>query len=156
MFNNLNPIFNEAPAKKRTNSSSQRKTRIDKKHPVRIPVAEQTQFKFRRALKVFKNYYPDIRISQTEFNTCLLSYALQHPEIINWELEYKGSDTYMTTKLLKNTFEAIGGANGIALIKGLSERKTVYMMTVSSLLYIEKGGYYDEIVQQIQSVKGKA
>lgn len=150
MFDNLNPIFKEAPKSNNKSKKQHRKTRSDKRHPVRFPVDGLLKGDFIRSLRRFKRTYPDLKIEQTKYNTLLLLYALNHPEIVRWDLPYKDYDTYMTTKLLLSQFEAIGGDYGLALSKGLSDRKTVYMLTVSALRYIEKGGYYDEVFQQVQ------
>lgn len=150
MFDNLNPIFRNELPKKTEPKKQQRKTRSDKRHTARFPVDLHLQGDFKRSLNRFKRNYPDLEIKQTKYNTLLLLYALNNPEIVRWDMDYKDSDTYMTTKLLKTKFEEIGGDYGIAINKGMSWRKAVFMMAVSALHYIEKGGYYDEVFQQIQ------
>lgn len=148
--NNLNPIFKNTTPKKTYVKSQQRKTRSDKRHPARFPVDPILQGDFKRSLKRFKRCYPEIKIEQTKYNTLLLLYGIHHMEIVNWGIHYKNYETYMTTKLLATKFQDISGDYGIAISKGLSERKAVFMLTVSALRHIEKGGYYDEVFQQIQ------
>lgn len=142
MFENLNPIFqmdnSKNKSEKKIKNRQQRKTRNDKKHAVRIPVYGEVHFKFRHSYKLFKYHFPNMDITQTDYNTLLFRYALKHREIINWDMPYKGSEVYMTLKPLETEYEAIGGLNGLALVKGISERRAAYMATVSALLYIEK------------------
>jgi hypothetical protein len=162
-MDNLNPLFEESIIKpspnvsKKTVSSSpktKRTVRSDKGHAVKFPVSLQQQIEFKTSLRRFKYYFPDVQIQQTKYNTLLLWYALDHLYIVDWDLEYIGtSEHHMTTKLPEYRFSEIGGLHGLSIEKGLSDRKTVYKMTISALHYIEKGGHYNEILQQITSFK---
>lgn len=164
MLDNLNPIFsqpskNEDKLQLETKISEnktlkKRKTRSDKGHHVKFPVSIDQLISFKTSLERFKFHYPHIEIMQTKYNTLLLSYALDNIKIVDWDLEYIGtSDYHMTTKLPEHRYQEIGGVHGLAINRGLSARKTVYKMTISSLNYIEKGGYYGEIFQQIRPIK---
>lgn len=165
MLDNLNPLFNDPKpinkkrslVEKNTNvlkPKNKRSPRSDKGHPVKFPVKLEHQIKFKSSLKRFKFHFPEIEIKQTKYNTLLLWYALDNVHIVDWEMEYIGtSEHHMTTKLPEYRFLEIGGENGLAMIKGLSDRKAVFKMTISALNYIEKGGYYGEILQQIRTVK---
>jgi hypothetical protein len=161
-MDNLNPLFEQSIIKpspklsKKTisNTKTKRSVRSDKGHSVKFPVSLQQQIEFKSSLWRFKYYFPDVRIQQTKYNTLLLWYALDHLHIVDWDLEYIGnSKHHMTTKLPEYRFSEIGGLHGLSIEKGLSDRKTVYKMTISALQYIEKGGYYNEILQQITAFK---
>ncbi|MEK5393994.1 hypothetical protein NSQ59_27220 [Margalitia sp. FSL K6-0131] len=146
---NLNPIFEMKIPKKISEKTKPRKTRNDKKHPIKFPVNENIQMKFRQSLIRFKRIYPHVQMTQTVYNTLLLSYALSNESIINWTMPYKGSKLYMTTKILEEVYrQTIGGENGLTIRKGLTDSKVAYYLTVSALLYIEKRGLYSEILQQ--------
>ncbi|MFT9494590.1 MULTISPECIES: hypothetical protein [Bacillota] len=163
MFDNLNPIFNNTdPKSKKDNSNTKevqkkitRASRSDKGHSVKFPVTIEQKIKFKLSLKRFRFHFPDIEIKQTKYNTLLLWYALDHLHIIDWEMDYIGtSEHHMTTKLPEYRYLEIGGENGLAIQKGgLSERETVFKMTISALKYIEEGAYYSEILQQIRIAK---
>lgn len=165
MFDNLNPLFNDSKLvdkktpliKKNTNTlknKGKRATRSDKGHTVKFPVTLEQQIRFKTSLKRFKYHFPDIDIMQTKYNTLLLWYALDNLHIVDWGMDYKGtSEHHMTTKLPEYRFSEIGGINGLATQKGLSDRKAIFKMTFSALNYIEKGGFYGEILQQIRAVK---
>jgi hypothetical protein len=162
-MDNLNPLFEDSIIKpspnvsKKTVSSSpktKRTVRSNKGHGVKFPVSLQQQIEFKTSIRRFKYYYPGVKIQQTKYNTLLLWYALDHLHIVDWNLEYIGtSEHHMTTKLPEYRFSEIGGLHGLSIEKGLSDRKTVYKMTISALQYIEKGGYYNEILQQITAIK---
>ncbi|MGY3716044.1 hypothetical protein ACWE42_11010 [Sutcliffiella cohnii] len=165
MFNNLNPIFNEEG--KDTNFSEQlviqtqsnlpkkeRVTRSDRTHSVKFPVSLDQQILFKSSLRRFKFHYSHIEIKQTKYNTLLLAYALHHPQIIDWTMKYIGtSEFHMTTKLQQRKYTEIDGIHGIALTRGFSTRKTVGLMTLSALTFIEKEDRYYEILQQIRDSK---
>lgn len=165
MFDNLNPLFNEPKTVSNKNTlnnkfqktfqeKKKRAPRSDRGHQVKFPVTLEQQILFKSSLQRFKFHYPDIEMKQTKYNTLLLSYALDHLHVVDWDMDYIGtSEHHMTTKLPEYRFLEIGGIHGLSIQKGLSNRKTVYKMTISTLNYIEKGGYYGEILQQIRAVK---
>ena len=167
MFDNLNPIFNDTTVdrvKKKpiaqihspTPTKTKRAPRKDKGHSCKFPVTLEQQIKYKTSLKRFKYHFPNIEIHQTKYNTLLLQYALENPQIVNWNLDYPGTSEYhMTTKLPEYKFNDIGGEYGIAINRGLSLRKTVFIMTSSSLQYIEKGGYYNGSYSKLELLKNK-
>ncbi|QOK30078.1 hypothetical protein IIE26_27305 (plasmid) [Cytobacillus oceanisediminis] len=165
MFDNLNPLFQEAkssvkkqtlqrPNTNKAQGKNKKAPRKDKGHCVKLPVTFEQQILFKTSLKRFRYHFPEIEIKQTKYNTLLLWYALDHLHIVDWTMDYIGtSEHHMTTKLPEYRYLEIGGINGLSMQKGLSERKAVCIMTISALKYIEKGGYYGEILQQIRTVK---
>jgi len=165
MFDNLNPLFNEeTPVTKKSpainknpetfQTKRKRAPRSDKGHTVKFPITLEQQIKFKSSLKRLKFHFPDIDIKQTKYNTLLLWYSLDHLHIVDWDMDYIGTSQYhMTTKLPEFRFSEIGGEHGLSIQRGLSDRKAVYKMTISALDYIEKGGYYGEILKQIRAAK---
>lgn len=164
MFDNLNPIFNEPLKKVKSTSLDnplnnqapkiKRAKRSDAGHQVKFPVTLVQQIQYKTSLKRFQYHFPDIEIQQTKYNTLLLQYALEHQHIVDWNLAYPGtSEFHMTTRLAEYRYKEIGGEYGIAMRKGLSIRKAVYIMTTSALKHIELGGFYGEIAQQIGTAK---
>ncbi|MEY8742033.1 hypothetical protein AB9M62_21395 [Bacillales bacterium AN1005] len=125
-----------------------RKTRIDKTHKLKFPVTSTERMKLQslckqiqRSLKA-KGLEP---IQQTKLNTLLLQYGLNNHQIITWDWPYQDSKHYMHTNLLETVFEReIGGPFGLAIRKGLSERKTAYMVIMSVLKWLEGGGDIEE------------
>ncbi|WP_214482955.1 hypothetical protein [Bacillus sp. SM2101] len=166
MFNELTPIFQEIDNHSKTNSnpqnkmsptqpSTKRKIRSDKGHNVKFPVSSELQRQFKTSRKRCLTLFPEFRdkIKQTKYNTLLLSYALDHLDIVDWDLPYSDSLQYMHTQLPEYRYKEIGGLYGIADEHNLSSRKCVYMMVVSALKEIERTEAYYEILQQIRAAK---
>lgn len=127
-----------------------RKTRIDKTHKLKFPVTTIEKMKLQSLCKQVqraqKNKGLD-PIQQTKLNTLLLQYGLNNQHILIWDWPYQDSKQYMHTNLIENLFEReIGGPFGLAIQKGLSERKTVYMIIMSVLKWLEGGGNIEQIV----------
>lgn len=158
----INPLFkeqriiNEQPKKeliKDTNEGEYkkiRKTRIDKTHKLKFPVTNVEKMKLQslckqvqRTLKA-RGVEP---IQQTKLNTLLLQFGLKNQTIITWDWPYQDSKQYMHTNLKEIDFEReIGGPHGLAIRKGLSERKTAYMIIMSVLKWLEGGGNIEQII----------
>lgn len=165
MFENLNPIFSNKQHQKgekdlsvqpipTIKKSTSRSPRSDKLHQIKFPVSTSHVIAFKTSIKRFLMHYPEIKLTQTKYNTLLLQYALDNPSIVNWNQDYIGtSDKHMTTKLKIARYNEIGGINGISVEKGISERKAAYMMTLSALYDIEKREGYYEILQQTRDFK---
>jgi len=157
----INPLFNEQriikeqskpvllPEIKQEKKVKVRQIRADKTHKLKFPVTNIERMKLQslckqvqRSLKS-KGAEP---IQQTKLNTLLLHYGLNNPAILEWDWPYKDSKHYMHTNLLETVFEReIGGPYGLAIRKGLSERKTAYMVIMSVLKWLEGGGNIEEI-----------
>jgi len=139
-------LINNTEEKKRKN----RKIRIDKTHKLKFPVTNIEKMKLQslckqvqRNLKA-RGFDP---IQQTKLNTLLLQFGLKNQTILTWEWPYQDSKQYMHTNLLEIDFEReIGGPYGLAIQKGLSERKTTYMIIMSVLKWIEGGGSIEQFI----------
>lgn len=158
----INPLFkeqkiiNEQPKtqliadNKEERNKKARKTRIDKTHKLKFPVTNIEKMKLQslckqvqRTLKA-RGFEP---IQQTKLNTLLLQYGISNQTIISWDWPYQDSKQYMHTNLIELDFEReIGGPYGLAIQKGLSERKTVYMVIMSVLKWLEGGGNIEQII----------
>lgn len=156
-MSSLNPIFDEIKSNKVPKTISQpkekptkpRKERSDKTHNVKLPVDHILHMQLRRYVKLAYSLYMKKTgkpLSQTKFNTLLLRYVLNHQEIINWDWPYQDSKRYMHTNLLKSEHREIGGPYGLAIQKGFSERKTVYIMIKSGIQWLERGGDLEKII----------
>lgn len=127
-----------------------RKTRIDKTHKLKFPVTTIEKMKLQSLCKQVqrilrnKGFEP---IQQTKLNTLMLQYGINNQHILIWDWPYHDSKQYMHTNLIENIFELeIGGPFGLAIQKGLSERKTVYMIIMSVLKWLEGGGNIEQII----------
>lgn len=154
----LNPMFQDKPLKKGISTKEEsehplkrkRQTRSDKCHNIKFPVTTVMQMKLRTYCKQMNGlYYTQDRqaLSQTVFNTSLLQFGLHHTEIVDWTLPYQDTKTYMHTMLKEQEYQRIGGPYGLAIQKQVSERKVVFFMMASVLLWIEKGGSLEKILQ---------
>lgn len=129
---------------------NKKQTRSDKCHNIKFPVSPVTQMKLRTYCKQIKGFYhkkDGQAISQTTFNTFLLRYGLRHMEIVDWDMDYEDTKTYMHTMLKEKEYQEIGGPYGLAIQKQLSERKVVFFIIASVLRWIEKGGSLEKIIQ---------
>lgn len=143
----INPIFNKQEIVNRTKGTSKasvhKRVRSDKTKSVKFPVTSVSQLKLRTYCKLAARVYRERGIepiSQTKFNNLLLRYCLLHQDIIKWELDYQDTQSYMHTNLLETEYVEIGGPYGLAIRQKLSERRAVYIMIHSVLLWLEKGG----------------
>ncbi len=162
MMDNLNPIFQQIkenhPQVKASKSKKPisnpginkvRAVRSDKQHNAKFPVEEVLQQQLRSLCKQVAPLYKRIYnkpLTQTKFNTLLLRYVLNNEQIIDWDIEYKNSKQYMHTNLLESEYSLIGGSNGLAIEKGYSERKTVYIMIQAGVRWFERGGSFEELL----------
>lgn len=145
----INPIKNYTEIKKNESENKQKKrsTRKDKKHNIKFPVDSVTQMKLRSYFREAKRISSK-KITQTQFNTSLLQFGINHQHLINWELKYIDTKVYMHTNIHEIIYEnEIGGPHGLAIRKHMSERKVVYHIVTSILLWIEREGSLDEILQ---------
>ncbi|MFJ5624938.1 hypothetical protein ACIQD3_19955 [Peribacillus loiseleuriae] len=153
----LNPIFQDKPLKKTISPKDEsesphkrkRQTHSDKCHNIKFPVTTVMQMKLRTYCKQMGRIYytqDGQALSQTVFNTSLLQFGLHHTEIVDWTLHYKDTKTYMHTMLKEQAYQTIGGPYGLAIQKQVSERKVVFFIMASVLLWIEKGGSLEKIL----------
>lgn len=156
-MSSLNPIFDEIKSNNVPKTVSQpkgkstkpRKERSDKTQNTKLPVDHILHMQLRRYVKLAYPIYMRKMgkpLSQTKFNTLLLRYVLNHQDIINWDWPYQDSKRYMHTNLLKSEHREIGGPYGLAIQKGFSDRKTVYIMIKSGVQWLERGGDLEEII----------
>lgn len=159
-MDNLNPLFQNLSQplpkmKKRQNpnpsldQTRKRAERSDKTKNCKFPVDSEFHIKLRTwskqaAVPYQKKYNKPL--SQTKFNTLLLRYLLKNQHLVDWNIPYKDSKRYMHTNLLKREYIDLGGPYGIAIEKGYSERKTVYIIMKAALKWLEKGGDINEIL----------
>lgn len=154
----LNPMFQNTHSKKgisikkesETLPPKKRQIRSDKCHNIKFPVTPIMQMKLRTYCKQINGQSLNLNgqvLSQTIFNTTLLQFGLSRTEIIEWNLTYEDTKTYMHTMLKEPYYQRIGGPYGIAIQKHLSERKAAFMIIASVLSWIEKGGSLEEIIQ---------
>jgi hypothetical protein len=132
------------------NSSKIRAARKDTQKNVKFPISPVMQIKLRsyckQAGRIFVQQGKE-PITQTKFNTALLRYGLNNPDIIQWDFEYQDTKTYMHTQLLKVEYEnEIGGPYGLAVRKSLSDRKVVYQVIHSVLNWLERSGALEKIL----------
>ncbi|MDQ0255506.1 hypothetical protein J2S74_002888 [Evansella vedderi] len=148
--NKLTTPKKELPLSQKRPVKSNRKTRWDKTKDIKIPLTEQQRMDLR---KHFKRYQMLNRTtSQTVFNTQLFRFALRNIDsgIVKWDLPYKDTKRYAHIKPNMVESNLVGGINGYAIEKGLSERQTVHRMVISVLEFLNKGGELeDEEVQPI-------
>lgn len=138
------------PSQPKKSSNQPRKTRSDKRHNVKFPVNQMEQMQLKTACKQASTWYKVHKkkeLTQTAFNTYLLNYALNHLELVNWNKPYKDSKRYMHTQALESDYQLIGGPYGLAIEKGLSERKVVYYLVISALERLRREENYVEIFQ---------
>lgn len=154
----INPLF-ETPKNKKpqpTIASTQsqnrlktRSTRSDKTHNIKFPVTSIQQIKLRSYCKQAQRVLQDKQMNplpQTKFNTKLLRFGINHPDILTWSHNYKDSKTYMHTNLLETEYQEIGGPHGYAIRENLSERKVVYQIIMSVLVWMEGEGSLEKIL----------
>ncbi|MEY8742846.1 hypothetical protein AB9M62_25615 [Bacillales bacterium AN1005] len=157
----LNPLFNEQRIIKKENRANQsktlegkrnkdRKVRSDKTHNLKFPVSSIEKIKLQSLCKQVqrksegKGTDP---IRQTKLNTLLLLYGINNQHLISWDWPYKDSKYYMHTNPLETIYKReIGGPFGLAIQKGLSERKTAYMIIMSVLKWLEGEGNIEKIL----------
>lgn len=155
----INPLFNNNSTKltpvqkKETISKKQTKvraTRKDKTHNIKFPVSSSVvQMKLRshaKQLSRLKQKQGKEPISQTKFNTLLLKYGLEHPHLIDWEIEYLDSKVYMHTNILETEYSEIGGPHGLSIRKNASDRKVVYLIVHSVLKWLEGEGRIETFI----------
>jgi hypothetical protein len=154
----INPLFNEKKITKSKNptpklnhtSKKARATRSDKQHNIKFPVSSVIQVKlksYHRQAKRIYQLHEKGDITQTKFNTLLLKYGLNHPNILRWDFEYQDTKVYMHTNLLEVEYEReIGGPFGLTIQKNLSDRKVVHHILLSVLKWLERGGSIEEIL----------
>ncbi|KMY42770.1 hypothetical protein [Peribacillus loiseleuriae] len=155
---NLNSRFQDKSFKKTISTKDEsesphkrkRQTHSDKCHNIKFPVTTVMQMKLRTYCKQMGRIYytqDGQALSQTVFNTSLLQFGLHHIEIVDWNQHYKDTKTYMHTMLKEQVHQTIGGPYGLAIQKQVSERKVVVFIMASVLLWIEKGGSLEKILQ---------
>ncbi|MED3554111.1 hypothetical protein [Cytobacillus praedii] len=150
----LNPLFAELNQYKTAKNKPKqqikdRAERRDKQHNVKFPVDHIFHMKLRTYCKQLEPLYKtkyNRPLAQTKFNTLLLRYVLNHLELVDWELDYSDTKRYMHTNLLKLEYKEIGGSYGISIRKGISDRRTVYLMMRAGLTWVERGGNIEEII----------
>jgi hypothetical protein len=158
----INPIFNEpkiindkkvekkVPESKVIKPSKPRAIRKDKTHNIKFPVSPMDQMKLRSYCQQAKRINKLQRkepITQTKFNTLILSYGLKHKEILSWTQDYNDSKKYMHTNILETEYDIeIGGPFGLAIQKNLSDRKVVFHIIHSVLQWLEGGGNIEKII----------
>lgn len=149
------PIINNSSSGTITppRTKKNRQTRSDKCHDVKFPVTTEEKVRLKIALKQSSHIYqrfhdPDQKLTQTNFNTALLRYSLRaikkDTHFVLWDRLYADSPSYMHTKPKEFEYDDIGGTYGLATLKGLSDRKTVYCLVISALESLEKGGVTHE------------
>jgi hypothetical protein len=172
MFNNLDSLFKKNPDENIlekvnptptiTKNTILKNTRSDKGKNVKFPVTYEQQIQFKQSFQKFrrvyekeiKTYYP--KIGQCKYNTLLIVYALDHLEIVEWNLEYSDKNKYFRTSIPHSRHSnEIAGPYGLSVRKNMSERKAVYMLAIAGLKTIEQGGKYHEIFQLLQSYSRK-
>lgn len=158
----LNPFFSEKPKQekkpvaimpptvskqvKKTNNS--RKVRSDKTHNLKFPVTPVEHMELRTTCKQASDLYKRLKnddLTQTKFNTYLLNYALKNLAIVNWNRPYQDSKKYMHATPLETIYQDIGGPHGLAIQKGISERKVTFYLVLSALKFIKGDGDYAKI-----------
>lgn len=150
----INPLFGEQKIIKESSpnkKSIKRQTRSDKTHNIKFPVTDSERIRLRSACQQAKLRFREIglgKIEQTQFNTMLLTYGLDHQDIISFDLPYKDSKNYMHTNILESMYEReIGGPHGLTIRKGLSDRKVAYMTVMAVLKWLERDGDIEKIIQ---------
>lgn len=147
----LNPLFKEQriiKTPKETNKPHQhkkRKQRSDKTHNIKFPVSNIERMKLKSLCKKVKRILEEQgkdTIEQTKLNTLLFEYGLKNQHLINWELPYSDPrEHYMHTNILESLYESeIGSPFGLAVLKGLSDRKIAYKVVTSILEWLEGEG----------------
>ncbi|WP_461611876.1 hypothetical protein [Cytobacillus kochii] len=154
----INPLFEPSKNEKqkpnvslnqKQTKSKKRSTRNDKTHNIKFPISSIQQIKLRSYCKQAQRVYQEKELDplpQTKFNTKLLRYGMNHPEILTWSHNYKDSKTYMHTNLLETEYQDIGGPHGYAIRENLSERKVVYQIIMSVIVWMEGGGSLEKIL----------
>lgn len=152
----INPLFsdtekilkNEQSKNNRVlNVKTSHTVRKDKTHNIKFPVSPVTQIKLKSCFRQAKRLYPNKNLTQTKFNTLLLRYGMNHPEIIKWNFPYRDTKVYMHTKILKKEYDLYFGPHGFPVQKNMSDRKVVYHIVLSVLSWLEREGRYEEIIQ---------
>lgn len=158
----LNPFFSENPLSERkivksippqktepAKTIKPRKVRSDKTHNLKFPITTVEQMELRTVFKQASPLYRRLRnvdLSQTKFNTYLLNYALKNPTIVNWNRPYQDTKKYMHVTPLETEYQLeIGGPHGLAIQKGISERKVAFYLVLSALAFIKGDGDYAKI-----------
>lgn len=154
----INPLFKEQKIIKANSSASKkisepqpRKTRSDKTHNIKFPVTEIERMQLRSLCQQVKRAFAQQGrkpLEQTQFNTLLLKYGLDNQHILTWDWPYRDSPTRMHTNILETQYEReIGGPHGLAVRKGLSDRKVAYMTIMSVLEWLKGDGNIEKIIQ---------
>jgi hypothetical protein len=125
-------------------------TRRGKIHNIKFPVSSIVQMKLKtyckQSIRILKAQGKS-PLSQTMFHNRLLRFGLNHLELIQWGLEYEDTKTYMHVTPLEKEYELeIGGPYGLAISKNLSDRKVVYLIIASVLLWMEKEGSLEKVL----------
>jgi hypothetical protein len=124
--------------------------RRGKTHNIKFPVSPMLQMKLKTYCKQSIRLCRAQRVpplSQTMFHNRLLRFGLDHPKLIQWGLQYEDTKTYMHVTPLEKEYELeIGGPYGLAICKNLSDRKVVYIIIASVLLWMEKEGSLEKIL----------
>lgn len=150
----IDPIFsnhnnNLIKIQKQT-STKLRQTRSDKTKDVKFPTNQILYMKLKTMCKQASDLNKkrgEEPLTQTKFNTLLLRYGLNHLDIVDWETPYQDTKLYMHSNILELEYKKIGGPYGIAIGKGLSERRTVYCIIHAVVKWIERGHLLEEIIQ---------
>jgi hypothetical protein len=117
------------------NSVSDRKTRFDKTAPMKFPVTDDENRKFRRLYQSLKDELKAESI--TQFLTMIVRFGLRHPEMLRKPSIYKNTETHKTVKPNQIEKELL---TDLSIEWNISERKTLHGVVFSVLGYIEKGG----------------
>jgi hypothetical protein len=154
----INPIFNNVSSgtKKQSTqvkpniSTKPRNTRSDKQKNIKFPVSSIMQIKLRSYCRQAERLYKkrgEEKLTQTKFNTLILSYGLKNPHLLKWDYEYIDTKVYMHTQLLETEYEKeIGGPHGLTVRKVLSDRKVVFYIITSIISWLEGSGDLEKIV----------
>lgn len=152
----LNPIFNEQKVTENNKkaytvkNTKPRKTRNDKTHNIKFPITNIEKMKLQSLCRQIKRRQKEKGkeiIEQTKLNTLLLEYGLNNPILIKWDKPYRDSKQYMHTNILETSYDReIGGPFGFSVRKGISDRKTVYIVISSVLDWLEEGGHIEKIL----------
>lgn len=119
----------------------------NRQHNIKFPVDPVMKLKLRTMFKQAARLPNKRPLSQTKFNSLLLSYGLQHIEHVDWTIPYVDSKVYMHTHAKAEDYQTIGGPYGLALRYGLSERRAVYCIMFAMIRWVEQSdGKLEEII----------
>ncbi len=129
------PAFEKRPTKTKATG---RKERYDKTHPIKFPIVPEHEESLIYFFKFYKKKYEIPGIA--EFCTFLLRYALHHPRIIDYEIEYVPLTRYKRVYVNQIERDKINGLHGYTTIWRLTQREVVHRLVMSSLFYLQGGG----------------